>query len=88
MLQSTIEKILPQLPELCERFKIFLPIHRDAFFHDKEDGSGDVLVSIGEINYEGQYTFTFNVKGELLSVFSKTWRTDGSVRTEKISIGA
>lgn len=69
MLQSTIEKILPQLPGI--RSRLGVEDRRDAFF--RSEGVGEVCVNVGEIHWEGEYELRFDIHGVLKSVHRLSW---------------
>jgi len=85
MLQSTIEKILPQMAKLCDKLEID-PIHRDAIFTPSRDGhdrylpAGLIVVDVGEVHVGTAYRLNFDINGKLEAVFEFHWTHDGEVQ--------
>ena len=80
MLRSTIERILPQIDPLCDKLGVEQN-HRDAFFRATE--TGEVSVTVGEINWEGDYILEFTISGSLKSVHRQTW-SDGDIYSSPV----
>jgi len=79
MLQSTIEKILPQLEPLCDLLCVDKH-HRNAHFGERDgEPAGTVIVHIGEINMGTEYQMCFNVWGQLTKIAEVHWSMHGDI---------
>ena len=85
MLQSTFEKILPQMEGLCDKLGID-PIHRNAIFTSPRDRcdrylpTGLIVVDVGEVHVGTAYRLNFDIDGKLVAIFEFHWAHDGEVQ--------
>lgn len=68
MLLSTLESIQDQLPKLLERFGT-----DELFVFVNATLTDDVLVVIGEMNMNGEFTLRFTKTGELVKITRAAW---------------
>jgi len=72
--QSAIEKILPQLPSICDALKIEKGGHRNGLFRSNPDGTTEVHV--GEIHWDGSFILIFD-HGVFKGFYQYRWISDG-----------
>jgi hypothetical protein len=75
--QSAIEKILPQLPAICDALGIDAS-YRDGHFHQDAADRSKVTVSVGEIHWGGFFILVFE-HGVFKGYLEQHWGQDGDI---------